>query len=35
MSLVNWKVVTRPKKYGGLGIVDIQIMNRALLIKMI
>jgi hypothetical protein len=35
MSLVNWKIVTTPKNMGGLGIMDIQIMNQALLTKII
>jgi Reverse transcriptase (RNA-dependent DNA polymerase) len=35
MSLVNWKIVTTPKNMGGLGIVDIQIMNQTLLTKII
>jgi hypothetical protein len=35
MSLVNWKIVTTPKNKGGLEILDLHIMNQALLTKII
>jgi hypothetical protein len=31
--LANWKLVTKPKKLGGLGIRDIEGANQALLLK--
>jgi hypothetical protein len=32
-SLAAWDMVCKPKKYGGLGIVDFQKQNMALLLK--
>lgn len=29
----NWELVCKPKKYGGLGIINIQVFNDALLAK--
>ncbi|XP_009599850.2 uncharacterized protein [Nicotiana tomentosiformis] len=31
--LVNWQTVTSPKKWGGLGVKDLRVFNRALLGK--
>jgi hypothetical protein len=31
--LANWKLITKPKKLGGLGIRDIEAANQALLLK--
>jgi hypothetical protein len=33
MCLVNWRVITMSKEYDGLGVKDLQIMNKALLAK--
>ena len=33
MSLAVWGLVCRPKEKGGLGIIDLQTQNQALLIK--
>lgn len=33
MALVSWKDITLPKELGGLGIRDIWVLNRALLMK--
>ena len=32
-SLVVWELVSRPKKYGGLGVLDLSVQNDALLLK--
>nr|XP_016486774.1 PREDICTED: uncharacterized protein LOC107807008 [Nicotiana tabacum] len=32
-DLVNWQTVTSPKKWGGLGVKDLRVFNRALLGK--
>ena len=34
MSLVNWKRVTNPKNFGGLGIRDFNLLNQAFLGKL-
>jgi hypothetical protein len=33
MHLANWKLVCRPKKLRGLGVIDLKVMNQALLMK--
>lgn len=33
MPLANWEMVCKPKKFGGLGIIDIHAFNDALLEK--
>lgn len=33
ISLANWELVCKPKKFGGLGVIDIQLFNDALLLK--
>lgn len=33
ISLVTWELVTKPKKLGGLGVLNLTTMNRALLSK--
>lgn len=33
MNLANWESVCKPKEYGGLGIIDLSAVNRALLVK--
>lgn len=33
ISLANWEIICKPKKFGGLGIIDLQIFNEALLTK--
>jgi hypothetical protein len=33
IHLANWQLVCRPKKLGGLGVIDLKIMNQALLLK--
>jgi hypothetical protein len=33
MHLINWELVTTPKRLGGLGIVDLKTFNQALLVK--
>lgn len=35
MALLHWDVVTRPKLEGGLGLQNLQIMNRALVLKIL
>jgi hypothetical protein len=32
-ALVAWKKVCRPKNQGGLGVLDLSIQNKALLLK--
>ena len=32
-SLAAWSLVCRPKKYGGLGIINLELQNKALLLK--
>lgn len=33
MALLRWDVITRPKMEGGLGLHDLRLMNRALVLK--
>jgi Reverse transcriptase (RNA-dependent DNA polymerase) len=33
MSPISWDMVTRPKNMGGLGVLDLKIMNQALMAK--
>jgi hypothetical protein len=33
IALVSWKIVCKSKQRGGLGIIDINLMNKALLVK--
>jgi hypothetical protein len=35
ITLVSWKKVCRSRKQGGLGVIDIELMNKALLIKLL
>lgn len=32
-SLAAWNMVCRPKKHGGLGVLNLQVQNKALLLK--
>lgn len=34
IHLVRWDKITRPKQEGGLGILNLEVMNRALLAKL-
>ncbi len=34
-SLASWGKVCRPKKKGGLGVIDLRVQNRALLLKQV
>jgi hypothetical protein len=33
MCLVNWRVVTMSRSFGGLGVRDLSIMNQSLIVK--
>lgn len=33
LAMVAWKVVCRPKDQGGLGIINLNVQNKALLLK--
>ena len=33
IPLVNWKIIQKPKNFGGLGVGDLFIKNNALLFK--
>jgi hypothetical protein len=35
IALVSWKKVCRSRKQRGLGVIDIELMNKALLIKLL
>ncbi|KAH9670623.1 putative ribonuclease H protein [Citrus sinensis] len=34
MSMVSWDTLCKPKAYGGLGLKDLNVMNKALLMKL-